>query len=135
MPRGTDTPVPQRLEALYRRHADASPPTKYDASARGYYGPEDAGEERDHFAICLVTLDGSVHAAGDSARRFPLHSLSKVFAFGLALQDRGREGVLPHVGVEPSGDALNSIVFDARHTVPTTRWSTRARWDLAPGAR
>lgn len=114
----TDARVQQRLEEVHRRHAAAGPPAKYYASDRGYYGPEEAGEERDHFAICVVTADGAVYETGDTTLAFPLQSLSKVFAFGLALQDRGREGVLPHVGVEPSGDAFNSIVFDERHNRP-----------------
>lgn len=113
-----DARVQQRLEELHRRHADAGPPAKYYASDRGYYGPEEAGAERDHFAIGVVTVDGAVYETGETTLAFPLQSLSKVFAFGLALQDRGREGVLPHVGVEPSGDAFNSIVFDERRNRP-----------------
>ena len=34
------------------------------------------------------------------------------------MEARGRERVLARVGVEPSGDAFNSIVFDERHNRP-----------------
>ncbi len=56
------------------------------------------------------------------ARPTPSRSRSprslKVFAYGRALADNGRERVLERVGVEPSGDAFNSIVLDERHERP-----------------
>jgi glutaminase len=112
--------VDERLEELYRRHlpvAEGEVASYYDA-ARGYYGPGSAGAERDRFAICLVTTDGEVHCAGDHEVPFALQSLSKVFVYGLALADRGRERVLERVGVEPSGDPFNAIVFDERNHRP-----------------
>jgi glutaminase len=112
--------VDERLEELYLRHlpvAEGEVASYYDA-ARGYYGPESAGAERDRFGICLVTVDGEVHCAGDHDVPFALQSLSKVFVYGLALADRGRERVLERVGVEPSGDPFNAIVFDERNHRP-----------------
>ena len=47
-----------------------------------------------------------------------LQSISKVFAYALALADNRRDDVLARVGVEPSGDAFNSIVFDERYHRP-----------------
>ncbi len=44
--------------------------------------------------------------------------MSKVFAYALALADNSREKVLARVGVEPSGDSFNSIVFDERNHRP-----------------
>ena len=66
----------------------------------------------------MATTDGEVHTAGDHDHPFALQSLSKVFAYGLALADHGRNKVLKHVGVEPSGDAFNSITFDERNNRP-----------------
>ena len=63
-------------------------------------------------------MDGQLYTAGDHEVPFPLHSISKVFAYALALADRSREEVLERVGVEPSGDAFNSIEFDERHHHP-----------------
>ena len=112
--------VNDRLEELYQRHlpVDVTRLAQYYESGRGYYPPEEAGAERDRFAICLASVDGKLFAAGDHAFPFPLHSISKVFAYALALADHSREDVLARVGVEPSGDAFNSIVFDERNHRP-----------------
>jgi glutaminase len=112
--------VDERLTELYerlRQLEDDAVTSFYDAR-RGNYGPEEAGDERDRFGICLITMDGGVFALGDHEAPFALQSISKVFTFGLALADHGREEVLRHVGVEPSGDAFNSIVFDERNNRP-----------------
>ncbi|HBK84528.1 MAG TPA: glutaminase A, partial [Firmicutes bacterium] len=42
--------------------------------------------------------------------RFTLQSVSKVFALMLALEDQGFAGVFDRIGMEPTGDAFNSIV-------------------------
>jgi glutaminase A len=46
---------------------------------------------------------------GDSRVRFTIQSMPKPFTYGLALQDRGFDAVDAKVGVEPSGEAFNSI--------------------------
>src|SRR3954451_7028902 len=107
--------VEQRVEDLYRRQlAEGHDEVEhnYYAPGRGYYGSDLAGPERDHFGISLAALDGDLFHAGDHELAFPLQSLSKVFSYALALEDHGRDAVLRHVGVEPSGDAFNSITFD-----------------------
>lgn len=112
--------VNQRLDEMYRRVAaggDEGVERYYD-SGRGYYKPDPAGRERQRFGISLATLDGDVYHAGDDEHAFPLQSISKVFAYALALEDRGREAVLRRVGVEPSGDAFNSITFDEHNHRP-----------------
>jgi glutaminase A len=63
-----------------------------------------------HFGICAVTVDGSVTEAGDSRVDFFIQSVSKLFAYGLALEDHGRQEVLKWVDVEPTGDAYNAII-------------------------
>lgn len=111
--------VEENLDKLYRRHLDDEGEVdRFYDSARGYYPIEDAGEERGRFAISLCASDGDGFDAGDDDARFPLHSISKVFGYALALEDRGRDRVLERVGVEPSGDAFNSITFDERHGRP-----------------
>lgn len=62
-----------------------------------------------HFGIGLVTIDGHVYEAGDSAVPFTIQSVSKAFVFALALELVGEERVAAAIGVEPSGDAFNSI--------------------------
>ena len=112
--------VGERLEELYRRHllAGEEGVASYYLSGRGYYGPELAAEEGDRFGICIVRAQGDTYQTGDHERPFALQSISKVFTYGLALADHGRDYVLEHVGVEPSGDAFNSIVFDERNNRP-----------------
>ncbi|MCH1881739.1 glutaminase [Agrococcus sp. ARC_14] len=76
------------------------------------YIPELAAVDPDRFAIALCTVDGTVYAVGDVEQRFTIQSMSKPFAYALALADRGLAGVLEHVGVEPSGDAFNEISME-----------------------
>src|SRR5450432_829128 len=73
------------------------------------YIPELAKADPRWFGIALATTDGHVYEVGDSRQEFTIQSISKPFAYGLALEDRGLRGVLDKVGVEPSGDAFNSI--------------------------
>ena len=112
--------VAERLEELYRRHllVGEEGVASYYESGRGYYKPELAAAERERFSICMVRTDGEVLQVGDHDRPFALQSISKVFVYGLALADHGRDYVLKHVGVEPSGDAFNSIDFDERNNRP-----------------
>jgi glutaminase len=63
----------------------------------------------DQFGVCVVTAGGRVFEAGDSDRLFTIQSSSKPFTLGLALNEFGADKVLQFVGVEPSGDAFNSI--------------------------
>ncbi len=79
-----------------------------DGAIAGYI-PELLRANPDHFGICLVTADGRIFQAGDHGEPFTIQSISKPFLFGLALDEFGQERVLQHVGVEPSGDAFNSI--------------------------
>ena len=113
--------INRRLEELYRRHLSLHDDevVGYYHSGFGYSKPEEIAEaEQAPFAISLATTDGEVFHAGDHDRPFALQSISKVFVYGLALEACGRDRVLQRVGVEPSGDAFNSIVFDERNNRP-----------------
>ena len=112
--------VQQRLEELYKRHLSLHDDqiVSYYKSGIGYFKPEIAEAEQKRFAICLATTDGEVYYAGDYDWSFALQSISKVFVYGLALEAHGRDHVLERVGVEPSGDAFHSIVFDERNNRP-----------------
>jgi glutaminase len=61
------------------------------------------------FGIAVALPDGRVLRAGDTATRFPIQSISKVFALEVALCAIG-DAVFERVGREPSGDPFNSIV-------------------------
>lgn len=64
----------------------------------------------DWFGISIVTTNGESYAAGDAQVPFLIQSISKVLAYGLALEEHGRDYVLTRVDVEPSGEAYNSII-------------------------
>lgn len=74
------------------------------------YIPELSRANPDAFGICVVTADGQIYEVGEFDQRFTIQSISKPFVYGMALQDHGREGVQKRVGVEPTGDAFNSII-------------------------
>jgi glutaminase len=76
------------------------------------YIPELANADPDWFGICLVTASGQVYEVGDTGIPFTIQSISKPFVYGLALEDNGQTEVLEKVGVEPSGDAFNSISLE-----------------------
>ena len=86
--------------------------TRYKPLTEGQvatYIPELTKANPEDFGICLVTAEGRVFEAGDCDRPFTIQSISKPFTFGMALEAFGAERVAQHVGVEPSGDAFNSI--------------------------
>ncbi len=82
------------------------------------YIPELAKADPDWFGIAVATVDGQVYEVGDSEQPFTIQSISKPFIYGLALEDNGREQVLSKVGVEPTGEAFNSIVLERRTNRP-----------------
>ena len=76
------------------------------------YIPELAKANPDWFGICLATPTGTIYEVGDTSVPFTIQSISKPFVYGIALEDQGRASVLEKVGVEPTGDAFNSISLE-----------------------
>ena len=76
------------------------------------YIPELGKVDPSLFGIAIATTDGEVYGVGDTQHPFTIQSVSKPFMYGYALNRYGREAVLKHVGVEPTGEAFNSIVLD-----------------------
>lgn len=94
------------LTAAYARHlADKG-------GALPDYIPELAAVDPEQFGIAVATVGGKLFTVGDVDRPFTIQSVSKAFAYCLALELVGRDAVLERVGVEPSGDAFNAIIFD-----------------------
>lgn len=100
------TPVPDYLQEVLD---DCGAST--DGAVADYI-PELAAADPDRLAVAVASLEGPVHAAGDADVRFTIQSISKPFAYALALRDRGLDRVLESVGVEPSGDAFNEISLE-----------------------
>lgn len=105
-------PFQAYLQALHHQYQ----PLKEGKLAN--YIPELAKANPDWFGIAVVTVDGQVFAVGDADQLFTIQSISKVFVQGLALEDHGRDYLLTRVGVEPTGDAFNSIILDERSKRP-----------------
>ena len=73
------------------------------------YIPELMNINPNYFGIDLRFIDGSSYAVGDINVPFSIQSISKVFSLTLAIKLVGEE-VWNRVGVEPSGNAFNSLV-------------------------
>ncbi|PSN17167.1 glutaminase A [filamentous cyanobacterium CCP5] len=98
------TRVEEFLQALHDRYQSLR-----DGQLASYI-PELAKANPDWLGISVVTLDGRSFEVGDIAQKFTIQSISKVFVYGMALEDHGREALLKKVGVEPTGDPFNSLI-------------------------
>jgi glutaminase len=99
-------PVANYLAELHARIASLTGGRPAD------YIPELGKADPSRFGIAIATVDGTIYAVGDADEPFTIQSVSKPFMYGYALQRHGRERVLKKVGVEPTGEAFNSIVLD-----------------------
>jgi len=73
------------------------------------YIPALAEVKREQFAMSVTLPDGSVYSVGESSKPFSIQSISKAFTFTMAL-DIYSSRLYERVGVEPSGNAFNSLV-------------------------
>ncbi len=92
------------LQRLYQRYLPLNQGRIYTSE------PNLATIERDWFGISVATATGQVYSVGNWDIPFLIQSISKVFAYGLALEDWGRDYVLTVVDVEPTGEAYDSII-------------------------
>ena len=92
------------LQRLYQRYLPLNQGRIYTSE------PNLATIERDWFGISVATATGQVYSVGNWDIPFLIQSISKVFAYGLALEDWGRDYVLTVVDVEPTGVAYDSII-------------------------
>jgi glutaminase len=100
------SPIMDYLQELQRQFAGMT-----DGEVADYI-PELAKAHSEWFGICLATTEGHIYEVGDSRQEFTIQSISKPFVYGLALEDNGRADMLGKIGVEPTGDAFNSISLD-----------------------
>ena len=126
-----NTPLHAFLQKLHARFAPL------DAGGVADYIPELGRANPDLFGICVADGKGNVWEAGDTDEPFTIQSASKPFTYGLVLDIWGPEKVFERVGVEPTGDAFNSIVLDdngRRAFNPMVNAGAIAVADLIPGA-
>lgn len=93
------------LERLRARHAELT------AGAVASYIPELAKADPAWFGIAAMTVDGAAYEAGDARQPFSIQSISKPLTYSLGLDDLGDDAVRRWIGVEPTGEAFNSITL------------------------
>ena len=74
------------------------------------YIPALAHADPNKLGVSIVTTDGRRYSCGDCTQSFTIQSIGKVLILALALEDCGEDVVFAKVGMEPSGDAFNSII-------------------------
>ena len=99
-------------EILTQVHAQCAADRRGEVAS---YIPELASADPDHFGLALATVSGQLFTAGHAETPFTIQSVSKAFSYCLVNELLGPDELMRYVGVEPSGDAFNSIEFD-----PTT---------------
>ena len=106
------TPVPDYLSTVIAQC------NLNDGGALADYIPELANADPNRLALALSTIDGTIYSTGDDEVEFTIQSMSKPFAYALALRHLGLEAVSKKVGVEPSGEAFNQIALDKNNNLP-----------------
>ena len=74
------------------------------------YIPALAKADPEEFGICVLGKEGEPIAFGQSEKRFSIQSISKVINLAASLKYLGFQETFSHVGMEPTGDAFNSIL-------------------------
>lgn len=112
MPGPIVSPIAYWLKQVHAKYQSA------DHGKLASYIPELTLANPNHFGISLTTADGQIYDVGNSDVMFTIQSISKPLVYGLALEDHGSNEVLRKVGVEPTGEAFNSIVMDEVNNRP-----------------
>jgi glutaminase len=102
------------------------------------YIPELLKARPEWFGISIATVDEAVYSIGEADLPFTIQSVSKPYLYGYALREYGREFVLDHIGVEPTGEAFNAIVLDEvnnRRFNPMVNAAAMAVAELMKGER
>lgn len=82
------------------------------------YIPELATIHPDNFGVCLLSIEKEEYGLGDWKTRFSIQSISKVLSLSLAYNLIG-DAIWERVGVEPSGNAFNSLVqLESNNGIP-----------------
>jgi glutaminase len=92
------------LDSVHARYLDL------DEGQQADFVPELAEVPADQFGIAIVTVDGTVYAAGDAEVPFAIMSVAKPFTAALLLQELGGEELAERIGLEPTGNPYNSVL-------------------------
>ena len=124
------SPVQAFLEQLHARFAGLS------AGQVADYIPELSKVDPALFGIAVATVDGQVYEVGDTRHGFTIQSVSKPLVYGAALAAHGTGRVQRAIGLEPSGEAFNSISLEpgtGRPLNPMINAGAIAASSLIPG--
>ena len=129
-------PPPESVEALVAE-AHARFRTNRDGRNSDVY-PALAEAPQDLFGLCVVGVDGAVHASGDWDRPFSIMSVSKPFVFALVCQVLGADVARQRLGVNATGLPFNALAAvehseDGR-TNPMVNPGAIAATSLVPGS-
>lgn len=125
------SPLEQYLQYLHDKYA------RLEDGHVATYIPELGRARPSWFGIAIATVDGRVYSVGDGEVPFTIQSISKPIVYGQALEAGGLKKVQTKVGVEPSGEAFNSISLDpvtGRPLNPMINAGAIATTSLVPGA-
>jgi glutaminase len=90
----------------------------------------------DRFGICVVSVTGLSHAAGEADAQFTIMSVAKPFVFALVCAAIGAEAIRDAIGVNATGLAFNSLEAVERgdgRTNPMVNPGAIATAGLVPG--
>lgn len=105
-------PIPEYFEEILES-------VRSDVSGEvAQYIPQLKEADPNPLALAMCTVDGHIYGAGDDEHEFTMQSISKPFAYALALQEQGPEKVFATVGLEPSGEAFNELSLDGTTNRP-----------------
>jgi glutaminase len=89
------------------------------------------------YGVCVVAVDGRVHAAGDADVGFTIMSVAKPFTFALVCDELGPDEIQRRVGVNATGLPFNSLEAVAHagdgRTNPMVNPGAIATVSYAPG--
>ena len=69
-----------------------------------------AKKDPSRLGVAICDLKGQIFALGDSEYPFSMQSIAKVISLILVIEQNGFEYIFTKVGLEPTGDAFNSLV-------------------------
>jgi glutaminase len=101
------------------------------------YIPALAKVPSDMFGLCVVGVNGKVHAVGDVDYQFSIQSAGKPFVFALVCEAIGIEDARAKIGVNATGLPFNSIIAieqnPLRSVNPLVNAGAIAATSLVPG--
>lgn len=101
------SPIQQYLDSVHERLFDVH------GGEQPQNNPSLAEADPDLCGLAMTTADGYTYTSGDAEVPFSMQSISKVFCYAIALQDRGFRFMDAKIDVEPSGSSFKDLSSEA----------------------